>query len=77
MAVPDVAIDERKGGVRRGAAGHYAGKICVEHFDEVNVEGAADFKDYARRLGMRDSALAFVRMQIELRLARPRTAPIP
>ena len=36
-----------------------------------------DFKDYARRLGTRDAALTFVRMQIELRLARPEDCADP
>jgi hypothetical protein len=42
---------------------------CVEHYDEISGEGATAFKAYAQRLGMRESALAFLRMQIELRLA--------
>lgn len=50
---------------------------CVEHLDEVNEDGGFPFKDYARRLGMRDSALVFVRMQIELRLARPEDCADP
>jgi hypothetical protein len=42
---------------------------CVTHYDEISGESATAFKAYAQRLGMRDSALAFLRMQIELRLA--------
>ena len=42
---------------------------CVEHYDDIHDENAFAFKDYVQRLGLRDYALAFVRMQVELRVA--------
>jgi hypothetical protein len=69
-AVPELAIlDAQARGIRRVCSGTL--RDCVEHLDEVKVEDAADFKEYAQHLAQRDSALAFVRMQIELRLATP------
>jgi hypothetical protein len=66
--VPELAILEAQArGIRRVCSGTL--RDCVEHLDEVSVDGGADFKPYARRLGMHDGALTFVRMQIELRLA--------
>ena len=68
--IPVLAIlDAQAPGIQRVCSGTL--RDCVEHLDEVHVEGAADFKEFAQRLGRRDSALAFVRMQIALRLAPP------
>ncbi|HEY6039348.1 MAG TPA: hypothetical protein VIV58_33930, partial [Kofleriaceae bacterium] len=63
-----VELDARARGIQRVCSGTL--RDCVAHLDEVSVESAA-FADYAKRLGRRDYMLAFVRMQIELRLARP------
>jgi hypothetical protein len=74
--VPELALLETQArGIRRVCSGTL--RDCVEHLDAVKVEGLADFKEYAQRLGMRDSALAFVRMQIELRLAPPEACANP
>jgi hypothetical protein len=69
------SVDVQAADTRRVCSGTL--RDCVEHFDEMKAEGATVFQDYARRLGMRDSALAFVRMQIELRLARPEDCADP
>ena len=74
--VPELAILETQArGIRRVCSGTL--RDCVEHLDDVKVEGGADLKDFARQLGWRDSALAFVRMQIELRLAPPEACANP
>lgn len=74
--VPELAIlDAQARGIRRVCSGTL--RDCVEHLDEVKVEDAADFKEYAQHFAQRDSALAFVRMQIELRLATPEDCSDP
>jgi len=68
--MPSLAIyDARERGLQRVCRGTL--RDCVEHSDAMNVEDAGDFTDFAKRLAHRDYVLAFVRMQIELRLARP------
>jgi len=68
--VPELArFDARERELQRVCRGTLRG--CVEHIDAEDIEGAGIFIDYAKRLGQRDYLLAFVRMQIELRLARP------
>jgi Ca-activated chloride channel homolog len=56
------ALEAHARGVARVCSGTL--RDCVEHLDEVAVEGVADFKTYAKDLGERDSALAFVRMHV-------------
>jgi hypothetical protein len=74
--VPVLAmLDAQARGIRRVCSGTL--RDCVEHLDEVSADDAPDFKEYARRLGRRDSALAFVRMQIELRVAPPEDCSDP
>jgi hypothetical protein len=66
--VPVLAVFEPQDrDIRRMCSGTL--RDCVAHYDEISGEGATAFKAYAQRLGMRESALAFLRMQIELRLA--------
>ena len=75
-AVPLLAILEaQRRDIRRVCSGTL--RDCVEHLDDVKEDHAADFKDYAQHLAQRDSGLAFVRMQIELRLARPEDCADP
>ncbi len=75
-AVPLLAILEaQRRDIRRVCSGTL--RDCVEHLDDVKDDHAADFKDYAQHLAQRDSGLAFVRMQIELRLARPEDCADP
>jgi len=62
-------FDARERGLQRVCRGTL--QDCVEHIEAVDVGGANVFIDYAKRLGHRDYLLAFVRMQIALRLAPP------
>lgn len=65
--VPELArLETEDLAIRRVCSGTL--RACVEHYDEV--PNGAILKPYVQGLGARDSALAFVRMQIELRLAR-------
>jgi hypothetical protein len=64
-ALADFEAQDRD--IRRVCSGTL--RDCVEHYDQVRGEAATAFKAYAQRLGMRESLLAFLRMQIELRLA--------
>ena len=74
--MPSLArFDARERGLQRLCRGTL--QDCVEHIEAVDVGGANVFIDYAKRLGHRDYLLAFVRMQIELRLARPENCNNP
>jgi hypothetical protein len=74
--VPELAILEaRARGIKRVCSGTL--RDCVDHLDDVQVGQGIDFKPYARRFGMRDGGLAFVRMQVELRLTTPEVCADP
>ena len=70
--VPELlALEQRARGVRRACSRTL--RECAEQLGEVKVDGplGAILDHYARRLGARDYALTFARMQAELRIASP------
>jgi hypothetical protein len=69
IAAELLAVEQRAREVRRACSDTL--RRCVEQLDVGAAAGGELWREYARKLGARDFALTFVRMQAELRIAGP------